>query len=472
MIKVSHDRKRSWINYSRYLYEKHKGPVPPGLRVIHRDGDLTNHSLDNLVLGTGGDVLWVHCHADPKTSAAAETRRKAAAARANQMRTLVRRMTQLLPSMWYPVDPIKRCVINTPAREVWRLLGCRSARHLVGYRLGWPDLQASDACMLAVLVEAGGYLSWSEIRERVRLLRQSLAIEPAEVASPALAQSGMRLVKLGLAVRKTYGVYAATPKAVAGRGSVSPYAYVRGREIPTRFPGYPLLSPEGAAALPSPRPQAGPPASPRSNRGWKATALPSPRLTPNEIESLMRKHERMVWWVARRVMPGASVEDLEDCASEVRLRFLHAARAYDPSRGTRFGGFAVRLGTIYALRWKYAQQNRGVHVPNDGLRRSGLRIISLDALSRRDRKRSVAELVGAPERERPREIPRTVWTTLGRVMTAKQFEMIKLRFMDGLAYREIAARFGCTASNVRQVIDAALRAVRHRAPELKRYLET
>lgn len=475
MVKVSHVHgSGSWVTYSRYLYERHKGPIPPGMRVIHRNGDITDHDLDNLVLGTGGDVLWVHCHADPEVSAAQHARRAAAVARWNSRQAEVRRMTQILPTMWYPVDSVKRCVINTPTEQLWRLVGCDRAKNgagVVGHRLGWPGLQSADACMLAVLVAAGDYLRWPVILERVRSLRASLLVEPTDVGSPSLAQSGTRLVRRGLAVRSARGVYAATPMAIDARGPVSPYLYVQGREIAERYAGYPLLSPEGAAAVETPAPQTESP-TPPLGRGRKAGPVSDPHLSPAEIERLMRDHESMVWWIARRVMGrGASEEDLEDCASVVRLRFLRAARAYDPSRGVQFSTLAMRLAQIYAYRWKVHQRNRGVHVPDYLKGQGGVRVTSLDAPVGHGDERSQLDLVAAPGPEQPREIPASIWSVLGRLLTPKQLEMVKLRFVDGLEHSAIAGRFGCSRSNVQQQIAASLRKVKESAPALEQYLE-
>lgn len=71
-IKVTMDgpSNRRWMQYARFLWEAVNGAVPAGKRVLHKDGDVQNDDIRNLMLGTASDVLWIHCHKDPKKSAA------------------------------------------------------------------------------------------------------------------------------------------------------------------------------------------------------------------------------------------------------------------------------------------------------------------------------------------------------------------------------------------------------------------
>jgi len=52
MIKIRDDgpKGRRWITWARWWWLNNRGPIPPGMRVTHRDGDSLNDDPDNLVL--------------------------------------------------------------------------------------------------------------------------------------------------------------------------------------------------------------------------------------------------------------------------------------------------------------------------------------------------------------------------------------------------------------------------------------
>ncbi len=52
----------NWIFKHKLIYEQHKGPVPEGYAVIFADGDKRNFDLDNLVLVTRAELLYLNRH--------------------------------------------------------------------------------------------------------------------------------------------------------------------------------------------------------------------------------------------------------------------------------------------------------------------------------------------------------------------------------------------------------------------------
>jgi len=191
--------------------------------------------------------------------------------------------------------------------------------------------------------------------------------------------------------------------------------------------------------------------------------MPTPaasRLTPAEIDALMRTHERMIWWVANRVMGvGAKQEDIEDCAAELRLHFLKSARRYDPSRGVKFSTYAMRLAWGCAKRWK----KKNSRSPR------GRKLLSLDHSSGDDT--TLTHQLSVPTPEPKSEPPLGVWSSLAKVLTPREVQMIILRFVDGLDHKSIGQRHGCSDKNVCYIVRRSLRKIREKLPELRRHLE-
>lgn len=257
-IKVAHTYlgrpSGKWVNYSRYLFEKHKGPVPKGKRVIHRDGDLTNFALDNLVLGTAADVLWVHCHVDPVKSAANQAARAAGAADHNRERAAIRRRMEPLPTRWYAVDLARKRIVNDPCRVLARAMGAPvnlNGSGYVGWRLGWPELGAIDSCLLAAFIRCPGPRRLLAMLPHVNRVRAELLIAPAEVGPTALRSAAVRLGRAGLIERTGRGAYRATGKATADRGPVCPFVFLKGSGLADeRYRDFALVEPEFSKEAP------------------------------------------------------------------------------------------------------------------------------------------------------------------------------------------------------------------------------
>jgi len=186
-------------------------------------------------------------------------------------------------------------------------------------------------------------------------------------------------------------------------------------------------------------------------------------LTSQQVNELLTQYEPMTWWIARRVMGAdASPDDLEDCAAEVRLQFVRAARRYDPTRGVQFGTYAYRLAHHYARRWKHYQRRRGVHVPPNLYGRGGPSVVDLDAGSDECHSR-VEQLTSNDAAD--------IWGILARILTTKQLEVLRMRYLNGMTLPDIAARRGCSRANVHCVLTTAIARVRRFAPSLAQYLD-
>jgi hypothetical protein len=249
MIKVSNRGRgaENWKLYSRYLYELRRGPVPPGKRVIQKDGDLTNFAEDNLVLGSAADVLWLHCHSDIKKSQANRDACSAATIRRNVERAEVRRRLGPLPSRWYAVDLAKGLIVNNPGRKLHHVLGrpgTPNGAGLVGWRLGWPNLSSAAASLLAALANSRAPRRLKALAVDVEALRRELMVEPTRLGASCIRSVAVELLASGLVVRPAWGLYAASQTAIATRGPVCPYVFVRGRDLAgERFAGFALAEP-------------------------------------------------------------------------------------------------------------------------------------------------------------------------------------------------------------------------------------
>ncbi len=157
-----------WVRLARYWWERHKGPVPAGHRVIHFDGDCLNDDPHNYALATAGDVISAWHLDNPKASAAQHRRAARGCARHNRQRAAVDRRRRPMMSMWYGVAIGTDRVTTGPhdSRALtyraagFNVTGGRNGREGYGVLLGWPGLPAAQALLLhaiqALADEAGG----------------------------------------------------------------------------------------------------------------------------------------------------------------------------------------------------------------------------------------------------------------------------------------------------------------------------
>lgn len=127
-VRLDGPKQKRWIEYARWLWLKHKGPIPDGKRIAHLDGDTLNDSIENLGAVAPGDVLWIHCHANDQKSAANYAACRAATADHNRQRREIRRGRGLLNrNQWYLVDEQQQTIYLTDCRS--RIQAVRLAGH-------------------------------------------------------------------------------------------------------------------------------------------------------------------------------------------------------------------------------------------------------------------------------------------------------------------------------------------------------
>lgn len=263
MIKVRDDGPISgrWIALARWWWLNSRGPIPPGMRIVHRDGDLLNDDPSNYMLATADDVLMLSRQWDPTLD---ERNHRAAAkgtAKCNVERSRIKRALAYLPTRWYPVDVARRIVINRPFRSRRQLglayaagiNGVKNGADVIGAWLGWAGMPAGQACILAVLSD-GGPAEMPEIQRRVNELRDLHAWGTARLATATYYSmiSALRRRDLLHSVRLRSGrnrkAYLATEAALAARGAVCPYVAARGDRIEPRFAGFRKVWPENLSS--------------------------------------------------------------------------------------------------------------------------------------------------------------------------------------------------------------------------------
>ena len=112
---------KRWILYSRWWWEKNRGPVPPGKLVLHKDGNLLNDAPGNLMLGTPGTKLAL-AHENKEWSRRQHARAAAACGERNRLVARIRRMQKPLKSCWYPVLDNLGVILLVPFRKRKQLL--------------------------------------------------------------------------------------------------------------------------------------------------------------------------------------------------------------------------------------------------------------------------------------------------------------------------------------------------------------
>lgn len=258
-VKVREDgpKGRRWQPLARVLWERAHGPVPRGKRVGHLDGDVMNDDLSNLALFGPSDAAGVWAdRASEAEREAAEARRIRASAKANRGWAAARHALGVLAlERWYLVDDEGR-VITGPHGKV---MGC--AYRAAGFRvpeskgrcpawaptlLGWPELTAQSACVLAVLVEGGRGMTRGELEAPARAL---CARHNVPAAEGWLGSALYPLRKAGLARTTRRGalgqaLHEATPRALETRGPVCRLRALQGRDCQAlKDAGYDVLPP-------------------------------------------------------------------------------------------------------------------------------------------------------------------------------------------------------------------------------------
>jgi hypothetical protein len=229
-----------WMHYARWLWERNKGPVPSGMRVIHKDGDSLNDDPDNLEAATPGDVAFLWHERDPEGSVRNYEKCRAATAAFNRELSAIARATRYLDSRWYPVDHQERVIHNQPCRKRWQCFaafGVEDAtfehRGIDAAALGWPGLPLMQVLILTALATAPD-MSSGQLAHSVGDLRRLYGFGSDDPLRTTIfsAAGGLRrrdmILTLRIGGRK---VYRATQSALKARKKPCPIVPVRGREL-------------------------------------------------------------------------------------------------------------------------------------------------------------------------------------------------------------------------------------------------
>lgn len=107
---------RRYIPYARHFWLKHRGPIPPGMFIVHIDGNTLNDNLSNLVLvDRRGHLELTKYRMTPRD----EARRKLKAARKQRSFRVNQRRSESLK---------RTCAKRRLARtnKLWECTGCRA----------------------------------------------------------------------------------------------------------------------------------------------------------------------------------------------------------------------------------------------------------------------------------------------------------------------------------------------------------
>lgn len=112
--------RKGWEAWARWWWRTNRGPIPPGKRVLHLDGDTLNDDPANLALGGPADsaFLWL------KRAGAAGERKMYAALRAGCRRrnrdraAAARALGVFFATLWYAVDHAARTVSGPHGKKL------------------------------------------------------------------------------------------------------------------------------------------------------------------------------------------------------------------------------------------------------------------------------------------------------------------------------------------------------------------
>jgi RNA polymerase sigma-70 factor, ECF subfamily len=147
---------------------------------------------------------------------------------------------------------------------------------------------------------------------------------------------------------------------------------------------------------------------------------------------LFRRHYRLVYWIARKIL--RNVTEAEDLAQDVFLHIARKCHLYNSAKGTA-RSWIVRATYYQALNRKEYLEDRhyytAVNVEGNGV--EGL------------------AAPGANEYDHSGEavFGRTRWLQMREVLTADQWEAIRMHFFEGCTFAEIAKKRNQAVANVR-----------------------
>ncbi len=240
MIKID-ERPSRWMNYAKWWWERNRGTIPKGMRVVHRDGNVLNDDPENYVLCTAGDVAYLARIWDPTLNERNRLAVTAATAECNRLRGRINRARNFLHAYWYPVDLAGQTIHNRPYRSraaLYRAYGVPITTDVNGHAslahsLGW-QVNLASAVMLTVLADAGGTLPMSETCSAAHEFRALRRWPPNQIHHLTWASIACALRRRGYlmtAGRGRLARHSLTPLAIAARGPVCPVVAIVGSAL-------------------------------------------------------------------------------------------------------------------------------------------------------------------------------------------------------------------------------------------------
>lgn len=170
-------------------------------------------------------------------------------------------------------------------------------------------------------------------------------------------------------------------------------------------------------------------------------------------EAALREHDGKVQALARKYLrEGVQLADL---IQEGQLAVLRAIEKIDPSLGS--GNSYVWQTIEYALLDFVKANHSTIRIPNYQFGRVWRNCTSLDSPIFDDGETTLAERIAAeePEPSFDAEEWRLVQGAVAR-LKPKEIEVLNALFYEGLTFREVGQRMGCSLQNVQQIRSLAL----------------
>ena len=147
---------------------------------------------------------------------------------------------------------------------------------------------------------------------------------------------------------------------------------------------------------------------------------------------LFRRHYRLVLWIAQKIL--RNVTEAEDLAQDVFLHIARKCHLYNSAKGTA-RSWIVRATYYQALNRKEYLENRHYYT---AVNPDGRGLEELAAPDANEYDHSGEAVFG-----------RTRWLQMREVLTADQWEAIRMHFFEGCTFAEIAKKRHQAVANVR-----------------------
>ncbi len=187
-----------------------------------------------------------------------------------------------------------------------------------------------------------------------------------------------------------------------------------------------------------------------------AVARPEPKLSPEQMDELLRGHEDLCWHLAQKHGMGLSEADVEDLAAVARLRLVRCAQTFDPSKGFKFTTYAYRLAlreVRYAARKIWAA---GQTLPTDW--RTPVRAVKSIEIPFDDHGDKLEMLLACRDADAPD--PGEVWGWVRGHLGEREYGVLVGLFRDGKKLHVVGAELRLSKERVRQIRDGAFEKLR------------